>query len=144
MSSHEPNPASKHAFSAARSAPGAFVLALTLTFGSEAQRGAFVELWRPLAEWVRANEPRTLSYECALADRDPCQVRRRSRRGSAEHALHCTASAKFSGAPLYRAATELCARQTHTHAPSQQDVSAHGGCWERVAGRRQQRPRRVA
>ena len=37
-----------------------FVLAVQLTFKTEADRDEWLEHWRPLADWVRANESGTL------------------------------------------------------------------------------------
>lgn len=34
----------------------------------------FIETWRPLAQWVKANEPGTLGYEAMIADTDPLKV----------------------------------------------------------------------
>ena len=34
----------------------------------------FIEAWRPLAAWVRANEPGTLAYEAMVANTDPLKV----------------------------------------------------------------------
>jgi hypothetical protein len=34
----------------------------------------FIETWRPLAQWVKANEAGTLGYEAMVADTDPLKV----------------------------------------------------------------------
>ncbi len=34
----------------------------------------FIAVWKPLAEWVRANEAGTLGYEAMIADTDPLKV----------------------------------------------------------------------
>jgi len=52
----------------------AFVLAVRLRFRSVAERDAWIAVWRPLAEAVRRDEPRTLSFELSVSDRDPTQV----------------------------------------------------------------------
>uniref|UniRef100_A0A7S0IPF1 ABM domain-containing protein n=1 Tax=Calcidiscus leptoporus TaxID=127549 RepID=A0A7S0IPF1_9EUKA len=48
----------------------AWVLSIKIVFGSAAEREAFAALWRPLADYCRANEPRTLAYELLLSDKD--------------------------------------------------------------------------
>lgn len=52
----------------------AFVLAVQLKFQEESHRDAFIEVWRPLADYVQRDEPETLSFELAIADSDPCLV----------------------------------------------------------------------
>lgn len=49
-----------------------WVLSIKMTFGSAAERDRFGELFRPLAEWVTANEPNTLAYDLLLSDKDEC------------------------------------------------------------------------
>lgn len=34
----------------------------------------FIAAWKPLAEWVKANEAGTLGYEAMIADTDPLKV----------------------------------------------------------------------
>lgn len=51
-----------------------FVLAIQVKFESEADRDIFIDLFRPLAKYVAEHEPRTLSYELAIADTDPTLV----------------------------------------------------------------------
>ncbi|GBF91913.1 hypothetical protein Rsub_04637 [Raphidocelis subcapitata] len=51
-----------------------FVLSVTLAFPSEAELEAFLTVWRPLAEYVKRNEPRTLSFELCHADNDPLKI----------------------------------------------------------------------
>ncbi len=51
--------------------PQVFVLAVSLEFESEAERDAWVEIWRPLAAHVARAEPDTLAFELAIADTDP-------------------------------------------------------------------------
>lgn len=47
------------------------MLAVNLEFESEADRDAWVEIWRPLAAHVAAAEPATLAFIMAVADTDP-------------------------------------------------------------------------
>ena len=54
--------------------PQVFVLAVQLKFNDEAQRDAYIATWRPLAEYVQASEPRTLSFELSIADNAPTTV----------------------------------------------------------------------
>jgi len=51
-----------------------FVLLVTLTFESEAEKNKFKLMFGPMAQYVRNNEPATLSYELADDDKDPAQV----------------------------------------------------------------------
>jgi quinol monooxygenase YgiN len=48
----------------------AFVLAVRLRFRSVSERDAWIAVWRPLAEAVKRDEPRTLSFELSVSDRD--------------------------------------------------------------------------
>lgn len=50
------------------------MLAIQVKFESEADRDIFIDLFRPLAKYVAEHEPRTLSYELAIADTDPTLV----------------------------------------------------------------------
>jgi quinol monooxygenase YgiN len=52
----------------------AFVLAVRLRFRSVGERDAWLAVWRPLAEAVRRDEPRTLAFELSISDRDPTSV----------------------------------------------------------------------
>lgn len=52
----------------------AFVLNVRLRFRSVGERDAWLAVWRPLAEAVRRDEPRTLAFELAVSDRDPTSV----------------------------------------------------------------------
>jgi quinol monooxygenase YgiN len=52
----------------------AFVLAVRLRFRSVGERDAWLNVWRPLAEAVKRDEPRTLSFELSISDRDPTSV----------------------------------------------------------------------
>ncbi|KAI3426081.1 hypothetical protein D9Q98_008049 [Chlorella vulgaris] len=51
-----------------------FVLCVYLKFQAVEHRDEFIESWRPLAEWVKANELGTLAYEIMVADTDPMKV----------------------------------------------------------------------
>jgi quinol monooxygenase YgiN len=51
-----------------------FVLLVTLTFESESEKNKFKLMFGPMAQFVKANEPGTLSYELADDDKDPAQV----------------------------------------------------------------------
>jgi quinol monooxygenase YgiN len=53
---------------------GVFVLVITLTMESAAAATEFLEAWRPLAEFCRAHEPETLSYEAAVCDSNPTEI----------------------------------------------------------------------
>ena len=33
-----------------------------------------LDIFKPLAQWVKLNEPGTLGYECMVADNDPMKV----------------------------------------------------------------------
>lgn len=50
------------------------MLAVGLKFRSVEEQEAFLAVWRPLAEYVRAEEPETLSFELCIADTDPTKV----------------------------------------------------------------------
>lgn len=52
----------------------AFVLVITLTMESAAAATEFLEAWRPLAEYCRAHEPETLTYEAAVCDANAAEV----------------------------------------------------------------------
>lgn len=49
----------------------AFVLIIEITFNASADLERFLELWKPLADYVARNEPDTLAYEAARADTKP-------------------------------------------------------------------------
>ncbi|KAL4436634.1 hypothetical protein ABPG75_003773 [Micractinium tetrahymenae] len=51
-----------------------FVLCVYLKFQNEQDRNEFIAAWKPLAEWVKANEAGTLGYEAMVADTDPLKV----------------------------------------------------------------------
>ncbi|KAL4435247.1 hypothetical protein ABPG77_001929 [Micractinium sp. CCAP 211/92] len=51
-----------------------FVLCVYLKFQNVEDRDEFIAVWKPLAEWVRANEAGTLGYEAMIADTDPLKV----------------------------------------------------------------------
>ncbi|KDD72483.1 hypothetical protein H632_c3289p1 [Helicosporidium sp. ATCC 50920] len=57
-----------------RSAKGTFVLSVRVKLASQAELDAFVEVFRPLAEYVQRHEPDTVFYEMALADQKPFEV----------------------------------------------------------------------
>ena len=59
--------------SAATSDPP-FFLGVTITFGSAEDKKVFIENFRPLAEYVKAKEPETLSYELSESDKEPNQL----------------------------------------------------------------------
>ena len=73
----------------------AFVLAVSLTFEDEAAREAWLASWLPLAEWVRANEAATLSFEVAIADTNPLLLLVYERYASKEAYLEHRTSAAF-------------------------------------------------
>lgn len=50
------------------------MLAVTLKFNSLADRDAFINIWRPLAEYVQRQEPTTYSFKLLIADTDPTKV----------------------------------------------------------------------
>lgn len=52
----------------------AFVLVVRLRFRSVTERDAWLREWAPLAAAVRRDEPRTLSFELSISDRDPTRV----------------------------------------------------------------------
>jgi quinol monooxygenase YgiN len=56
--------------SAVPSHNGVFVLSVRLKLAA-GKVPDFIELWRPLAQHCRAHEPGTLSYECAVSDKEP-------------------------------------------------------------------------
>ena len=45
-----------------------FVLVVTFTFRTVADLEKALEIWKPLAEHVAANEPGTLTYEASICD----------------------------------------------------------------------------
>ena len=47
-----------------------WILSVKIVFGSATERESFVEMFRPLAEWVAQNEPNTLAYELLLSDKE--------------------------------------------------------------------------
>ena len=51
-----------------------FVLVVTYTFRSVADLEKALEIWKPLAEHVAANEPGTLTYEASKCDTDPTKL----------------------------------------------------------------------
>lgn len=51
-----------------------FVLAVNLRFTAPEDKQAFLEVWAPLAEFVRVHEPATLSFELLQSDKDDCHV----------------------------------------------------------------------
>jgi quinol monooxygenase YgiN len=52
----------------------AFDLIVALTFKSTRDKTTFVSMFSSLAEYIRLNEPTTLSYELAESDKDPLRV----------------------------------------------------------------------
>jgi quinol monooxygenase YgiN len=52
----------------------AFVLLITMDFEVEADVAKFQEMFTPLAKYCLENEPRTLSYELSLSDKDPKRI----------------------------------------------------------------------
>lgn len=50
------------------------MLAVNLRFGNMVQKQHFLDIWRPLADYVRAAEPGTLAFEVLEADNDPCNI----------------------------------------------------------------------
>lgn len=50
------------------------MLAVQLKTDTVEQRDVIIELFKPLAKFVLANEPETLSYELAIADTDPTKI----------------------------------------------------------------------
>ncbi|KAL4447548.1 hypothetical protein ABPG75_004767 [Micractinium tetrahymenae] len=51
-----------------------FVFRVSITFASEQDRDELLEAWRPVAEWVKENEPETLAYEAVISDSKPTHV----------------------------------------------------------------------
>lgn len=52
----------------------AFDLIVALTFKSIGDKATFISMFSILAEYVRLNEPTTLSYELAESDKDPLRI----------------------------------------------------------------------
>ena len=52
----------------------AWCLVVTLTFDEVEKVKKLKELFDPYAEWIKANEPGTLSYSLILSDKNPLQV----------------------------------------------------------------------
>ena len=48
-----------------------FVLVVTFTFRTVADLEKALEIWKPLAEHVAANEPSTLTYEASRCENNP-------------------------------------------------------------------------
>jgi quinol monooxygenase YgiN len=51
-----------------------FWLIVEVTFKSEADVKTFEAAWRPVAEYCRAHEPNTLSYQMARSDKEPFKI----------------------------------------------------------------------
>eukprot|EP00879_Flechtneria_rotunda_P030652 GHRR01033315.1.p1 GENE.GHRR01033315.1~~GHRR01033315.1.p1 ORF type:complete len:106 (+),score=43.40 GHRR01033315.1:353-670(+) len=52
----------------------AFVLAVNLHFPSEDAKQQFIDIWQPLAEYVKISEPTTLAFVLLEADTNPCHL----------------------------------------------------------------------
>ena len=53
------------------SAMQAFLLLIQHEYKSIRDRDAFIELFKPLAKYVKQHEPETLAYELSVSDKDP-------------------------------------------------------------------------
>ncbi|KAL4434671.1 hypothetical protein ABPG77_002794 [Micractinium sp. CCAP 211/92] len=51
-----------------------FVFRVSITFASTQDRDELLEAWRPVAEWVKENEPDTLAYEATISESNPKHV----------------------------------------------------------------------
>ena len=49
----------------------AFLLLIQHEYKSIRDRDAFIELFKPLAKYVKQHEPETLAYELSVSDKDP-------------------------------------------------------------------------
>ena len=49
-------------------------MTVNLTFINEADRDKYIEVWRPLADYVAKNESRALAFEFCIGRKDPCKV----------------------------------------------------------------------
>jgi hypothetical protein len=65
---------------------GSWVLVVTLKFSDAEKLAAFEEIFRPVADYVRAHEPSTLSYDLLKSDKEPLQVMIFERYADKEHA----------------------------------------------------------
>lgn len=79
------------------------MVTVNLTFNNEADRDKYIDLWRPLAEHVSQNEPKTLAFEFCIGRKDPskCLILERYISKEAYLEVHKTSAAYLQ----YKAAT---------------------------------------